>query len=321
MSIWGYLCIVKQMSMSNEYDFKVKNIRDYNTFVGADIVHPLVSVIHYDELESIRHCRVLWGVYGLFILDDELESLTYGMSNYHYGSGSLVCVAPGQIGGSSDDGTTFKRSGWALLFHPDLFQGCDYEKKLPSLEFFSYHVNEAVPLNTDSRSELVVIFECLRKALASNASSEVVGKYLELVLALCSEAHTHYFPSSGGTKRGHVVSRIDEILTSYYERGEQLQRGLPTVGICADRMCMSANYLGDLIKAETGDTAIRYIGRFIITRAKDMLIQGNTVSSTAYSLGFDYPSHLARLFNRLEGISPTSYLNQAKENKQLWVFD
>lgn len=303
--------------MNKEYDFKVRSVSDYNKYVDAVDVHSQVSVIHYDELESIRHCRVLWGLYGLFLLDDELESLTYGKGNYRYGVGSMVCVAPGQIGGSPDDGTTFKRRGWAVLFHPDLFQGSDYEKKLLSLEFFSYHVNEAIPLNTDSRSELVAIFEFLRNALLNNASSEVIRKHLELVLSLCSDAYKSFFPASEGAKNGHVVTRMEQVLTDYYERGEQLHHGLPTVAICADRMCMSANYLGDLIKAETGDTAIRFIGRFIIARAKDMMIHGNSISNTAYSLGFDYSSHLSRLFRRLEDISPSSYLNQQKEKSRL----
>lgn len=119
--------------MNKEYDFKVRTVSDYNKFIDAVDLHSQVSVIHYDELENIRHCRVLWGLYGLFLLDDELEPLTYGKSNYHYGVGGMVSVAPGQIGGAFDDGTTFRRCGWAVLFHPDLFQGSDYEKRLLSL--------------------------------------------------------------------------------------------------------------------------------------------------------------------------------------------
>lgn len=168
-------------------------------------------------------------------------------------------------------------------------------------------------MNTDSRSELVAIFEFLSKTLLNKASSEVIRKHLELVLSLCADAYKGYFSASEGAKYGHVVNRMEQVLTNYYERGEQLRHGLPTVTICADRMCMSANYLGDLIKAETGDTAIRFIGRFIIARAKDRMIQGDSISNTAYSLGFDYSSHLSRLFRRLEGTSPSSYLNQQEE--------
>ena len=33
---------------------KVKHVNDYARYIGAPVLHPLVSVIHYDELE---HCR------------------------------------------------------------------------------------------------------------------------------------------------------------------------------------------------------------------------------------------------------------------------
>lgn len=64
--------------MEQNHDIKVKTIHDYNVFVGVEDLHPHISVIHYDELSPIRHCRALWGVYGLFLLYDDLERLGYG---------------------------------------------------------------------------------------------------------------------------------------------------------------------------------------------------------------------------------------------------
>ena len=91
--------------MIQNYDIRVRNVHDYNEFVGAEDLHSHVSVIHYDELPPIRHCRALWGVYGLFLLDDDSERLGYGSGTYDYSVGSIVCVSPSQIGGVADDGT------------------------------------------------------------------------------------------------------------------------------------------------------------------------------------------------------------------------
>ena len=33
----------------------VESVNDYARYVGAPELHPLVSVIHYDELEHCRH--------------------------------------------------------------------------------------------------------------------------------------------------------------------------------------------------------------------------------------------------------------------------
>lgn len=123
---------------SKQIDLRVVSVEDYNRYIEVSTPHPLVSVVHYDELPPMRHSRTLWGIFGIFLLDDTDETLNYGRGGYDYHSGSLVCVAPGQIGGSPDDGTTFRRRGWAITFHPSLFQGTDFEKTLRKFEFFNY---------------------------------------------------------------------------------------------------------------------------------------------------------------------------------------
>lgn len=60
---------------------KVKNVHDYNTFVGHAYQHLLVSVIDYDTVTPILHTRSQFSVYALFLRDDTLEDLTYGCAN------------------------------------------------------------------------------------------------------------------------------------------------------------------------------------------------------------------------------------------------
>ena len=46
---------------------KVHRVNDYARYIGAPELHPLVSVIHYDELEHCRHSLnnydVVWYVH------------------------------------------------------------------------------------------------------------------------------------------------------------------------------------------------------------------------------------------------------------------
>lgn len=206
----------------------------------------------------MRHSRTLWGIFGIFLLDDTDEKLVYGRGGYDYQSGSLVCVAPGQIGGASDDGTTFRRRGWAVIFHPTLFQGTDFEKTLRKLEFFHYHVNEALPMTDYDRERFVSVLSLLRDAITSPESDAVIRKLVELLLTYCQ---TFYFRKFNllDKKSSHIVNRFEEVLNEYYADGEQFSIGQPTVIECAARLCMASNYLGDLIKEETGESAIRFI--------------------------------------------------------------
>ena len=84
--------------------------------------------------------------------------------------------------------------------------------------------------------------------------------------------------------------------------------GLPSVAWCADRLHLSPNYFGDLIKKETGKSAQEYVQLTTIDRAKELLTEGSrSVSEIAYELGFKYPHHLSRLFKKVVGYTPNEY--------------
>ena len=88
---------------------------------------------------------------------------------------------------------------------------------------------------------------------------------------------------------------------------------MPTVQYCAAKLCMSANYFGDLIKKMTGDTASNYIRQDLIQRVKNELASGANISQVAYELGFEYPQHLSRMFKKFCGYTPTDYLRQIQK--------
>ncbi len=58
---------------------KIDTPNDYARFVDAPELHPLVSIIHYDELPLFRHSLNNYGVYGLFIQRQFPKDLSYGM--------------------------------------------------------------------------------------------------------------------------------------------------------------------------------------------------------------------------------------------------
>ena len=104
-----------------------------------------------------------------------------------------------------------------------------------------------------------------------------------------------------------ILVRFDHLLRDYFEDKLQLTLGLPTVPYCADKLCMSSNYFGDVIKKTTGDTASNHIRRFVIQLAKNCLAAGETVTQVSDRLGFEYSQHFSRMFKKQEGITPSEY--------------
>ena len=76
----------------------LNHANDYAQSVGAEAYHPMVSVVHFDELGPIAHTLNKMGdVYAFFVQDNFPEGGKYGMGDYDTSKGSLVAVSPGQI--------------------------------------------------------------------------------------------------------------------------------------------------------------------------------------------------------------------------------
>ena len=143
----------------------------YARFVGAPELHPLVSVIHYDEVSPIRVSLNRYGVYGLFIQRNFPKNLTYGMKIFDAAEGSIIAVEPGQIGGKEDNGEHLYIKGWVLLFSPELIRGTDLEIRIKDYHFFSYFSVETLKMETSEWSRITQLLTQMRHELKENEDS------------------------------------------------------------------------------------------------------------------------------------------------------
>lgn len=200
-------------------------------------------------------------------------------------------------------------TGWALLFHPDLLHGTSLEKAIKNYSFFDYRVNEALHMTDEEHGILTSLMRQIRDELRKRhdelQDSIIVG-YIELVLNFCQRFYNRQFITRK-LDNSDMLMKFDRLLHDYFDGNMQLTLGLPTVQYCADKLCMSSNYFGDMIKKATGDTASNYIRQYIIQRTKNELATGESIARVAYGLGFEYPQHLSRMFKKLTGMTPSDY--------------
>lgn len=289
---------------------KVNKTSDYSGYHGVTDLHPLITVIDFAEISPIRHSLNRYDVYGVFVQEDNDLDLTYGCGRYDYKDGSLICVAPGQIGGKEDNGERASIGGWALLFHPDLIHGTQLEKGIRHYSFFDYSVNEALHMNEKEHDLVVAIFKRIKSEISDphdNFQNDILVGYISLLLKYCQRFYNRQFITRK-LSNNDILSRFDSFLHGYFADNLQVKNGLPTVNICADHLCMSTNYFSDLIKKMTGESPGRLIRQFVVRQIKNELASGLTVAETAYKLGFEYPAHLSRLFRKETGMTPTGYI-------------
>lgn len=289
---------------------KVRKPSDYSSWLGQSDPHELISVINYSELSPVRHSLNNYDVYGLFLQGNDKEiDLVYGTGKYEYSDGTLICVAPGQLGGKEDNGELVNLSGWAVLFHPDILQGTALEHEIKNFSFFDYRINEALHTTAHERDVLISLMSQLQNELKFREDAmqnRIIAGYLNLLLRYAQRFYNRQFLSRA-RQNNDILARFEQLLQNYFQKAMQLKGGVPTVQYCSEQLFMSASYLSDVVKRVTGDTANHYIKRYVIQLAKNKLVAGMTTSEVAYSLGFDYPQHFTRTFKKMTGETPTQY--------------
>ena len=291
---------------------RIDTVKQYNNWIGTDTLHPLVSVIDFNEIPTVQHFRRYMGIYAVFLKNIKCGDMTYGCQPYDYEDGTLVFVAPGQVYGIDSKGVAIKPSGYALVFHPDLIAGTHLGKMIKDYSFFSYEVSEALHLSKKEKETIVDCFEKIRTEIDQNIdkhSKTLIVSNIELFLNYCMRFYDRQFITRVNVNKD-ILGRFETLLNDYFrsEKGQTL--GLPNVAYCAEMLNLSPNYFGDLIKKETGNTALDFIQSRLIEEAKVKIFEANTsFGEIAHQLGFKYQQHFTRLFKQKTGVTPNEFRN------------
>ena len=289
---------------------RIDTVRNYNDYMGVDTLHPLVSVVNFNEIPAIIYFRMYLGVYAVFLKNIKCGDMTYGCQPYDYEDGTLVFVSPDQVYGIDSKGVLVKPSGYALVFHPDLIKGTHLGRIIKDYSFFSYQVNEALHLSKKERTTIVDCLEKISFEIEQNIdkhSKQLIVSNIELLLNYCIRFYDRQFITRSNTNKDLLV-RFENLLDEYFKGDKAVKLGLPSVAYCAEQLHLSPNYFGDLIKKETGNTALDYIQSKLIDEAKSRIFEASkSMNEISNELGFKYQQHFTRLFKQKTGITPNEY--------------
>lgn len=291
---------------------RLEKVADYNYLLGVETQHPLVSVVDLSKINrrDVEHTHLHYGFYTIYLKESLCGELVYGRNSYDYEEGTLLFISPGQVVKINRNAQLSQQKGWALMFHPDLIHGSPLGKSIGDYNFFSYEINEALHV---SEREKEILYECFSKIAyeieqrLDKHSKRLIVNNIQLLLDYCMRFYDRQFLTRENVNRG-TIEQFEKVLNDYFRSGKAQSTGLPSVAYIADKLNLSANYFGDLVKKETGKTAQEYIHLKIINLAKDQIFDASrSISEIAYDLGFKYPQHFTRMFKKSTGYSPNEY--------------
>lgn len=293
---------------------KIESISQVHNFLKLPKPkHPLVSVLPItDEMTSFDYgdFTYVFDFYQISLKSGISGSWSYGRNSYDFQEGTMVFLKPNQAIKIANNEDYVGASGWTLLFHPDLVRKSNLGKTISDFSFFNYEANEALHLSEEEKGSLTQIAKKIEQEYSQNIdkhSQELIISNIELLLKYCERYYNRQFYTRTNLNKD-MVTKLEQIMADYFESGKVNDLGVLTVGYCAEQMNMSANYLGDLLKNETGYNAKEHIQNFLIEKAKTKILGTNkAISQIAYDFGFEYPQSFNKLFKSRTGLTPTKF--------------
>jgi len=294
---------------------RFKTIADFHRFRELPKPeHPLISVIDVATIEYPCSGELQYMVadyYSIAMKRIYNGKMRYGQQEYDFDEGVMFFMAPGQVFSVEPYGEEFLRqSGWMLLIHPDFLWNTTLAASIKKYDFFDYSVNEALFLSDKEEAIIESIFQNIQQEYHSNIdkfSQNIIISQIETLLNYSERFYQRQFITRKITNH-KILTRLEEILTAYFNSDRVIKNGLPTVEYVAGELNVSPNYLSGLLKVLTGQSTQQHIHDKLIQKAKEKLSTTDlSVSEIAYELGFEHPQSFSKLFKAKTNLSPLEF--------------
>ncbi|RFM35146.1 helix-turn-helix domain-containing protein [Chitinophaga silvisoli] len=298
--------------MANNKPYRIQSITEIHRLLGLPKPqHPLIGLIDLKGLRN-NNSDIEAVVFDLYVvsLKRGCDKLVYGQQKYDFDEGLMAFMSPGQVIRGEDGGVPQQLEGWMLFIHPDFLWNTPLAKQIRQFEYFDYSTNEALFLSEKEELTINGIIENIRQEYNSNIdkfSQDVIIAQLGVLFTYAQRFYERQFLTRKITN-SKIISRLEDVLTDYFNDDERLSKGLPTVQYIARTLNISTKYLGTLLKQLTGLTTQQHIHEKLIEKAKEKLTTTDlTVSEIAYELGFEHSQSFSKFFKTKTRQSPMEF--------------
>lgn len=233
----------------------------------------------------------------------------YGQQYYDFDEGIMYFIAPHQVL-QFDDVLLNGVKGFVLVVHPDFLHGYTLASQIREYGYFSYKANEALHLSEKEEKSIMDIINNVAQEIDANTdyfTQDLLVSNLDLLLKYCDRFYNRQFLTRKKFNND-LLSKLETLLDDYFKTDKLVINGIPTVQYVAEQLHLSANYLSDMLRVQTGQTTQQHIQHMVVEKAKELLSTTKmSVSGIAYHLGFEHPQSFHRLFKNRTSVSPLEF--------------
>jgi AraC family transcriptional activator of pobA len=270
--------------------------------------HPLFSIYRCEHVCTIGDREFTSDFYMIGLKKVISGHILYGRTKFDHESGLMLFFKPRQV--IEMKNLEVDKDGFLIFIHQDYLNGHSLHNDIKEYHYFDYEVNEALHLSPSEEKTTWELYHKIETEYYNNQdeySRELILANVDTMLKYSQRFYKRQFLNRTELS-GKTVTRFNTEIDRYVASGLLGVKGLPSVHDMAARLNISAGYLTDVLKQESGKTALEHIHIYLISEAKHRLkVDDQSVSEIAYALGFENLSYFSRLFKKEVGISPNNF--------------
>lgn len=180
-------------------------------------------------------------------------------------------------------------------------------RKLPIIQ--NLHNGHELLLKSD---EIIYVEDLLEKLVIEYQKSalwqnEMLDAYMRTLIIYLSRIYTKQYSTNKLFADRGLLNQFQEYIEENYKK-------LHEVADYAGLLNISTSHLNNLVKTQSGRTAITHIHERLVLEAKRLLFHTNySIKEIAFELGFQDDSYFNRFFRRLTEQTPTVYRTTIRE--------
>jgi AraC family transcriptional regulator, transcriptional activator of pobA len=202
--------------------------------------------------------------------------------------------------------------GYMLTFSEEFVKQNHLGDFFQQFPFLLHETTPVMQLSPGPVKELSGLFEAMlheyngqalyKKAILTNQLNVLLYKTKELL-----HSHQVAVPSSG--RAAELMGQFKALVNrNFTDLAAGRVSKILSIKELADRLNVHPNYLGNLVKAESGKPATEWIQARTLAEAQALLANTpKTVSEIAFGLGFTDATHFTKFFKKMVKTSPAQY--------------